>query len=340
MEFGLFDHVDRNGLPDGALYKQRIAIVKAAEDLGFRSYHVAEHHMTPLGLAPSPSVYLSAVIQNTRSIRLGPLVYLLPLYHPIRLVEEICMLDQMSDGRLELGVGAGVSPYEVGYYGVGADKHAIYRETLDLMTRALTEDRLTFESEHHSFADVPMIMKPAQKPMPPIWAGVGSDEGMMFAASYGMNAVGLGPSQRIKHIVEFYRDAWLAKAEEPSRQYSSTKEPKVGALRQIHVAETDDQAWAEAGPAYARWYDSLNWLWREHGTNASSNLAPDLKSGVENGAVIVGSPSTVREALKAERELTGYNYAILQFAFGTLTQGQVINSLELFSNDVMPALVS
>lgn len=342
MEFGLFDHLDRNDSPDGKLYADRLTIIQAAEAAGFRSYHLAEHHMTPLGLAPSPSVFLSAVAQRTSHIRLGPLVYLLPLYHPLRLIEEICMLDQMSDGRLELGVGAGVSPYEVGYYGVGDDKHEIYRETLSVLIEGLTayrrDGRLNHEGDHHRFADVPMIMTPVQQPMPPLWAGVGSEEGMTFAARHGMNAIGLGPTARIASIVAYYKDAWRDQAGDPMRALSPTTEPRIGALRQIHVAETDAQAWAEAGPAYDRWFSSLNWLWQEHGAAVSTNLAGDLKSGVDNGAVIVGSPDTVRAALKAERDATGYTYAVLQFAFGTLTVPQVSRSLVLFAEEVIPAL--
>lgn len=337
MQFGLFDHLDRNDRPDAAVYEDRLKIVEAAERAGFAGYHLAEHHMTPLGLAPSPSVFLSAVAQRTSRIRLGPLVFLLPLYHPLRLIEEICMLDHLSGGRLELGVGAGVSPYEVGYYGVGEDKHEIYRETLDVLIGGLTNERLNFDGRHHSFADVPMVMRPLQKPMPPLWAGVGSEEGMVFAARHGMNAMGLGPTERIRSIAAFYRDAWEAHAGDPMRAYAAQKTPRIGALRQIHVAETDDAAWAEAAPAYARWYESLNWLWKEHGASVSTNLAGDLKSGVDNGAVIVGSPDTVRDALLNERDATGYNYAVLQFAFGTLSVDQVTRSIGLFAASVMPA---
>ena len=84
---------------------------------GFYAYHVAEHHSTPLGMAPSPSVFLSAVAQRTKRLRFGPLVYALPLYHPIRLIEEICMLDQMSGGRLDIGFGRGASQIEAAIYG-------------------------------------------------------------------------------------------------------------------------------------------------------------------------------------------------------------------------------
>ena len=337
MEFGLFDHLDRNDRPDAGLYADRLTIIEAADAAGFRGYHQAEHHMTPLGLAPSPSVFLSAAIQRTSRIRLGPLVYLLPLYHPLRLIEEICMLDQLSGGRLELGVGAGVSPYEIGYYGVGDDKHARYRETLAVLIEGLTADRLTHHGEHHRFDDVPMILKPVQQPMPPLWAGVGSEEGMVFAARHGMNVVGLGPRARIRDMAVFYRRAWTEHADDPMRAHSPVRTPLIGALRQIHLAASDAQAWEEAGPAYERWYDNLNWLWKEHGAQVSTNLASDLKTGVDNGAVIVGGPDTVRAALAAEAEMTGYNYVILQFAFGTLSRDQVLGSIDLFAKEVMPA---
>ena len=117
MEFGVFDHLDRDDQPLGDYYRSRLQIVEAYERLGFYAYHIAEHHATPLGLAPSPSVFLAAVAQRTRRLRFGPLVYALPLYHPMRLIEEICMLDQMSGGRLEFGFGRGSSPSELIYYG-------------------------------------------------------------------------------------------------------------------------------------------------------------------------------------------------------------------------------
>src|ERR1700692_2210191 len=133
MEFGVFDHLNRTGqsLPD--FYEDRLKITEAYDRLGFYAYHVAEHHGTPLGMAPSPSVFLAAVAQRTRQLRFGPLVYALPLYHPLRLIEEICMLDQMSGGRLEIGFGRGSSPSELIYYGQDPEKsQKIYAEALEL----------------------------------------------------------------------------------------------------------------------------------------------------------------------------------------------------------------
>jgi alkanesulfonate monooxygenase SsuD/methylene tetrahydromethanopterin reductase-like flavin-dependent oxidoreductase (luciferase family) len=122
MEFGVFDHVDRGASSLGQLYEDRLKLIEAYDRLGIRTYHLAEHHATPLGMAPSPSVFLAAVAQRTRRLRFGPLVYTLALHHPLRVIEEVCMLDQMSGGRLELGVGRGISPHEVGYYGVDPAK--------------------------------------------------------------------------------------------------------------------------------------------------------------------------------------------------------------------------
>ena len=111
-EFGLFDHVDRG---DGTLqqfYEDRLRLAEKYDKAGFYAYHTAEHHATTLGMASSPNVYMSAVAQRTKHLKFGPLVYCLPQYHPIRLFEEICMLDQMSGGRLQVGVGKGISAIE------------------------------------------------------------------------------------------------------------------------------------------------------------------------------------------------------------------------------------
>src|SRR5205807_2418418 len=107
LTFGIFDHVDDNGSPRGEQFEDRIKLVELLEAEGFYGYHLAEHHATPLGTVPCPSVFLAALAQRTRRIRFGPLVYVLPLHHPLRLYEEICMLDHMSGGRLLLGVGRG-----------------------------------------------------------------------------------------------------------------------------------------------------------------------------------------------------------------------------------------
>src|SRR5438445_4414160 len=118
VEFGVFDHVDRGETSLAALYESRLTLASAYDAAGFRTYHVAEHHATSLGMAPSPGIFLAALAKRTRRIRFGPLDYILPLYSPLRLIEEICMLDQLSGGRFELGVGPGISPCELAHKNV------------------------------------------------------------------------------------------------------------------------------------------------------------------------------------------------------------------------------
>ncbi len=177
MEFGIFDHLDRNDLPLKEFYEARLKLIEAYDQAGFYAYHVAEHHSTPIGMAPSPTVFLSAVAQRTKTIRFGPLVYALPLHHPLRLIEEICMLDQLSGGRLEIGFGRGSSPAEVSFYGQDPAKaQDIYTEARALIIQGLTQKTLTFEGKFFSFKDVPMELESLQKPYPPMWYGVHSVE--------------------------------------------------------------------------------------------------------------------------------------------------------------------
>ena len=161
IEFGLFDWVDRGTGTTAELYESRLALIEAAEAAGFSGYHMAEHHGTPLGMAPSPSVFLAAVAQRTRTLRFGPLAFLLPLYDPLRLVEEVCMLDHLSGGRVELGISKGVSPHELACFGVDAgDTRRMFDESLAVFRAGLTEDLLDFKGQHYSYAAAAALSSP------------------------------------------------------------------------------------------------------------------------------------------------------------------------------------
>jgi alkanesulfonate monooxygenase SsuD/methylene tetrahydromethanopterin reductase-like flavin-dependent oxidoreductase (luciferase family) len=167
MRFGIFDHLDDSGRPLGTHFEERLKLIEAYDRAGFYGYHLAEHHNTPLGYAPSPGLFLSAVAQRTKELRFGPMVYLLPLYHPLRLIDEVCMLDQMSGGRFLYGVGRGISPIEVGFYGVNFDTGAEqFREAYEVIQIGLTENELTYHGKYYDFDHVPIVMKPVQKPAP------------------------------------------------------------------------------------------------------------------------------------------------------------------------------
>jgi alkanesulfonate monooxygenase SsuD/methylene tetrahydromethanopterin reductase-like flavin-dependent oxidoreductase (luciferase family) len=194
MRIGLFDHVEHSGRPLAALFDERLAFAAAADEAGIYCLHIAEHHGTPLNLAPSPGVYLAAVARATKRMRLGPLVYLLPLYSPLRLVEEICMLDHLSHGRLDVGVGRGVSPWELKFHRVSHDESRdIFVDAFACISAGLTADTLTHRGKHYAYEDVPMALRPLQRPHPPFWYASSSAIGATWAGEAGLHFVTLGP---------------------------------------------------------------------------------------------------------------------------------------------------
>jgi alkanesulfonate monooxygenase SsuD/methylene tetrahydromethanopterin reductase-like flavin-dependent oxidoreductase (luciferase family) len=337
LTFGLFDHLDRRQAPLTQIYEERLQLLAAADAAGFYCYHVAEHHMTPLGMAPSPGIFLAAVVQRTRRLRCGPLVYLLPLYHPLRLIEEICMLDNLSNGRLDVGVGRGISPYELAYFGVNtAESRDIFEEALAVLVAGLSGARLTHRGEYYRYRDVPMELQPVQQPYPPLWYGASSQEAALWAGQRGLQVVGGGPNALLRETMQYYRDAWEKPCQDSARYNPQVQTPLMGALRHVYVAETDAEAEAAARPAYRFWYNSLVKLWRDFRSTPIA-FTDDLEVARQRNAAIVGSPDTVREQVARFAEESGCNYLVCSFAFGTLTHEQAARSLDLFATKVMPA---
>jgi len=332
MEFGVFDHLDRDGTPLHDFYDARLKIVEAYDRLGFHAYHLAEHHSTPLGMAPSPSVFLAAVAQRTRRLRFGPLVYALPLYHPLRLIEEICMLDQMSGGRLEIGFGRGSSPSELAYYGQDPElAQQIYAEALDLVVKGLTESSLTFRGRFFQVDDVPMELAPLQKPHPPIWYGVHAPDSAARAARRSLQVVSLDPVPATCAAFDSFRAAWR-------EAHGKAALPLMGLGRFVVVAQTDAQAFAIARRAYPKWHASFTHLRRRHNLANAHPRPPTFDELVEVGQGVAGAPERVAQALRAQIEATGSNYLVGQFAFGDLTLAEALASIELFARGVMPEL--
>ena len=331
LAFGVFDHLDYSGAPLRDFYEDRFKLAELYDRLGFHCYHVAEHHATPLGMAPSPSVYLAGVAQRTKRLNFGPLVYTLPLYHPLRLIEEICMLDQMSGGRFQFGVGKGISPIETGFYGVDPEKSArMFVEAFDVLMRGLQSRTLDFEGEFYRFSNVPLELEPLQKPHPPLWYGASTPDSVECPARNGMNVVTNTTAANMRGLVERYWSVY---------QPAAVKEPKIGFNRHIVIADTDEAALAVARRAYRRWQASFMKLWLEHRTKPMGVTYPSEFNGEgQNGRAIAGSPQTVLRELQAQVDESGVNYVVCRLAFGDLTFAESRRSAELFAEHVMPRL--
>jgi alkanesulfonate monooxygenase SsuD/methylene tetrahydromethanopterin reductase-like flavin-dependent oxidoreductase (luciferase family) len=335
MQFGVFDHLDRGDLPLKDYYEARLKLIEAYEQAGFYAYHVAEHHSTPLGMAPSPSVFLAAVAQRTRRLRFGPLVYALPLYHPIRLIEEICMLDQLSAGRLEIGFGRGASSTEISFYGLDPAKaQQIYAEGLELIIQGLSNRTLSFHGDFFSFENVPMELEPLQKPHPPLWYGIHSVDSAERAARRGLHVVSLDPPGETRNFVDRYRTVW----HETSAANSAM--PKIGVGRFIVVANTDEEAIRIARRAYPKWHRSFYHLYNLRGGAPAHQRPAELDALIQVGQGIAGSPATVTAFLDAQMARTNTNYLVGQFAFGDISLAESLRSLDLFASHVMPRLTT
>jgi alkanesulfonate monooxygenase SsuD/methylene tetrahydromethanopterin reductase-like flavin-dependent oxidoreductase (luciferase family) len=201
LQFGIFDHVDDNGTPLADLFETRLKLVEQYDRSGFRSYHIAEHHSTPLGMAPSPSVFLAAVAQRSRRLRFGPLLYVTPMYHPLRVAEEVVMLDHMSRGRLELGLGRGASPIEIAGFNIDpTNAPAMNREATDLILKALTSEVVRYEGKFYRCKNVRIEAPPLQQPYPPLWFAPTEPGRAADAARLKGNMVTLIPNAGVKAL--------------------------------------------------------------------------------------------------------------------------------------------
>ena len=319
MEFGVFDHLDRTGPSLAEFYEDRLRIAEAYDRAGFYAYHLAEHHSTPLGMAPSPSVFLSSVAQRTRRLRFGPLVWAMPLHHPLRLIEEICMLDQMSGGRLEIGFGRGSVPIEIEYYGADpADAQEIYTEAVEIVMKGLTQKVLDHQGKHFTVSNVPMEIEPLQKPHPPIWYGVHMPDSAERAARRKLNVVSLDPPAETRLSIDRYRSVWARDASAPARRCPSS-------------ASAASWWWRRPTPRRWRWraapirsgMRASRYLFRRHGRSQSHPRPATFDLVMERGQGIAGSPKTVAAVLGAQLAETGCNYMVGQFTFGDLTSRRV-----------------
>jgi alkanesulfonate monooxygenase SsuD/methylene tetrahydromethanopterin reductase-like flavin-dependent oxidoreductase (luciferase family) len=341
MRFGIFGHVDQGATDLATLYDERLEFVRAAEAAGLYCYHVSEHHGTPLNLSPVPGVYLAAVARATSRIRLGPLVYLLPLISPLRLIEEICMLDALSRGRFDLGVGRGVSPFELNFHNVDPEtSRAVFMEALEAVLAGLTRERLTFKGERFSYENVPMVLDPHQKPHPPIWYASSSPDGSAWGGSKGYHYVTLGAMEPAKACIDAYKEAYAKRGSPAVPGDAFPGGTAVGVLRHVVIADDAAAAHRIARPAYDHWYANLTRLERENvaGPRVARSMFADMDQAIAKGSVIVGGVAEVRETLERQIEELGVNYMVLQFFFGTLPLERALHSLNTFAREIMPAL--
>jgi alkanesulfonate monooxygenase SsuD/methylene tetrahydromethanopterin reductase-like flavin-dependent oxidoreductase (luciferase family) len=342
VRFALFDWLDDTGRELGETYRQRLRMLELADQLGFYCYHVAEHHSTPLSMLPSPNLFLAAASQRTSRLRLGVLAYLLPFYQPLRLMEEIAMMDQLSQGRLEVGLSRGASQFEMASFGVAAEEsRAVFDEALEVILAGLATGKVDHHGKYFSYDQAETRLRPVQRPYPPLWYPTSNIESIPWVASQGLSAVfalHLAPSlDSVWQMIGRYRQEYEAHKADANRLNGHVPEPNFGFTIHVHVAPTDEQAVEQARASWRHFFDSFAYLWIKHGMGDRYQGRSDFDQLLREGKLAVGSPDTVREQLTRYVEAANGNYVIGSFSWGNFKPEQILTSLELFAKEVMPA---
>ncbi|TDK64071.1 LLM class flavin-dependent oxidoreductase [Bacillus salipaludis] len=339
MTFGLFFlnsvapwKTDAEELRDG------LEQIKVADKLGFHSAWIAEHNARAYGVVSSTAVYLAAAAAQTSNIMLGSAVSRLPIHHPLQVAEDMALVDVISNGRLYLGVGKGYDPLEFEAYNFNfEDRHERYLESLDILTTALKNHKVTYSGKFFDIKDIPVYPRPVQPSGPPIFVMVsGNDASMINAAKQGHSFVLGGiTNEDTKHKIDLYKTVALESG--LSQEYVTDAVARSGKLLFCYVAETTEQAQEE-------YRQGLEWYMSERDNRPTfgvidreRNIDYDRFLNMDN--TLVGSPAKVIEDIKRYKEVTGLNNIILWMNIGGQPQKQVLKSMELFSEKVMPHFV-
>jgi alkanesulfonate monooxygenase SsuD/methylene tetrahydromethanopterin reductase-like flavin-dependent oxidoreductase (luciferase family) len=348
MKLGLFDHMQKHDKPERSyadMYANHLEIVEFADRAGMDFYFVAEHHFD-MGFSecPSPGAFLGAASQRSKNIRLGPLVYVLPLWNPIRVAEEIALLDNLTNGRLECGFGAGIGPFTFSAYGVPWDeKRKMALEALRMIKGMWSSPSYTYEGEYFKCKNVEMCIPLVQRPHPPLWMPTRSRESIEEAASSAISTIQWVPSgmKAVRTAFDQYHEVY-------QRAKPAGRRPHMGLMREIYVAESDEQAHAEAREHWIYFWHRRGGG-RTYGAEGHGGVATlldggrkqellDMDRSIAEGSFICGSPETVNRQIRDIAIQAGADTFLGEFTFGALEHSKVMRSLGLFADKVMPAL--
>lgn len=347
MKFGLFMLLPGGyGRTAQDVYRNNLELIRVAEDLGFHSAYVAEHHFSEYGLVNDPLIFLAAAAVHTKRIRLGTGVIIVPLYPAIRLAENAAMVDVLSDGRLDFGVGRGYQPHEFEAFDVDMEEaQARTDETLEFLKMAWTQERVTFEGKYFRARDVSISPKPVQKPHPPILTAAVSPSTFKRMGEHGsqiLTSPNFTPLDMIKENFEAYRVALAGAGHDPQAF-------DYPLMQQCYVAEDSQRGYDEPREAAMHYYSLLGRLLPKNvpgkdGTPSSYAFYSKIERNVtsleydylyEHG-VTFGDPGHVAERIQRLHDEAGINYYQGWFNFGSLTHELALASLRRFGEKVMP----
>jgi len=220
------------------VYERALNRIDVMDKTGYDAVWLAEHHFTDYSICPSVHLMGMHVAGRTRNLRIGTAVSLAALYHPLRLAEEVAMLDVLTGGRVNWGAGRGFDPVEFNAFKVPLpESRQRFQEAVEVVLAAWTNERLTWDSEHWHFEDVEVLPKPAQKPHPPVWVAAGSPDALKWAGERGLTVM-LGPHAGFDQMA-VNRENYRLTLEANGHRFAGREIPMT---RLIAVADTDREA--------------------------------------------------------------------------------------------------
>jgi len=360
MEFGIFEMFsasENEYYPDiKSMFEGHLDRGVLADELGYDYYFPIEHQSSPGGQLAASNVFLMALAERTQQLRFGMLIHQMPFHNPWMLAQEIAMVDTLSEGRMQVGIGSGIAEHEFTRLHVDFEtKTQKTHEALEVMIKIWTEDVVTHEGEFFQLTEAMPVPHPVQKPHPPIWIGAHSPRSFDLAAKHNYNvAKNLESDEACARKFEYFHEK-LAEYDHPGPP------PRTCLVRHIHVAETDEQARKEAERHLLAGFftggQALLGTKIGFGTRAMDEVRPGEDEGfaksrgeifemttksydywIDQGLAIVGGPDTVGEKIESLRDTMGINTFCGQHQFGKMSPKLAAKSMQIFAEDVMPKL--
>jgi alkanesulfonate monooxygenase SsuD/methylene tetrahydromethanopterin reductase-like flavin-dependent oxidoreductase (luciferase family) len=324
--------------PFGAYLRQVLEQVTLAEELGWECQWFTEHHFLQYGgPIPNPAIMLAAAAARTSRIRLGSAISILPLHHPIQTAEDYAMVDALSGGRLEFGIGRGNTLLDYAMYGIDREEsHARLNEALEIIRKAWSQEQFSHEGEYWQIANCTLTPRPEQSMsggLPPIWVASLSGSSMQWAGEQGFNIMTVShplPPEKVNAGVAAWRESLNAAGFDRSRHHNKLH-------FRVYVHADRDYARERAEAAILQ-YENLQEARHFRGTPAITRQNYDFEGMLAQGRNIYGNPEDcVRLLETAKHHFEDFDVCSTTFNFGGIPFEDVLASMRLFAAEVMPA---
>lgn len=340
MEFGVFLLMQSPaGLPAQEIYARAIEIAELAEELGFAKVWVAEHHFLNYSYSSRPLVFLSHLAARTRRIRLGTAILPLSLHHPLVVAEELAMLDMLSGGRLEIGIGKGYQKYQFDRLSVDVDNAPLrYEESLEIIPLALQGREFSYDGKAFKIPPTRIFPQPTQYPIPRWMVGnTTKRETIADAIGRGANLFtgGLERMSKFINVREQYPDLFA----------NAGRHVRVGTQRPTFVTDSHDEAIRAAHEGL--WHARVSKALRENRENIVEGIVEEIPLPVEPSGdfivrelMVAGTPEQCISQLRKIEAGLGADYYNCSVGIGDLPQEMIVKSLRRFAAEVMPAFAA